>query len=68
MLKPTRCAGFGAVCGKCDGREAGSRSAAELKEAATLYERAAALCPAPAMKAMLTGDAECCHNQAQKAV
>ena len=31
--------------------EAGPRSAAELREAATHYERAAALCPAPAVKA-----------------
>ena len=44
--------------------EAGPRSAAELKEAATHYEQAAALCPAPAMKAILTGDAEWCCRQA----
>ena len=34
--------------------EAGPRSAAELEEAATHYERAAALCPAPAMNAHFT--------------
>ena len=46
------------VLGGQDGAwEAGPRSAAELKEAATHYERAAALCPAPEMKAELAGDA-----------
>jgi tetratricopeptide (TPR) repeat protein len=37
--------------------EAGPRSAAELMEAAVHFERAAALCPAPAVKASLAGDA-----------
>ena len=36
-----------------NGAEAGPRSAAELMEAATHYERAAALHPAPAVKAQL---------------
>ena len=44
--------------------EAGRRSAAELKEAATHYERAAALCPAPAVKAMLAEHAARCRRQA----
>ena len=38
--------------------EVGPRSAAELKEAATHYERAAALCPAPVARANLAGYAE----------
>ena len=58
----------GVLGGQSGAWEAGPRSAAELREAATHFERAAALCPAPAMKAMLTGDAECCRNEAQTAV
>ena len=42
--------------------EAGPRSAAELREAATHYERAAALCPAPAIKAGLADLAERCRD------
>ena len=42
--------------------EAGPRSAAELKEAATHYDRAAALCPAPAMKAHFTKLADWCRS------
>ena len=42
--------------------EAGPRSAAELTEAATHFERAAALCPAPEMKAALAGKAEQCRR------
>jgi hypothetical protein len=38
-----------------DAWEAGPRSAAELKKAATHYDRAAALCPAPAGKSELAG-------------
>ena len=45
------------LIGQCGAWEAGPRSAAELKKAATHYERAAALHPAPAMKAQLAGDA-----------
>ena len=37
----------------------------ELKEAATHYERAAALCPAPAVKADLAGDAAWCRSQVE---
>jgi tetratricopeptide (TPR) repeat protein len=44
--------------------KAGPRSAAELKEAATHYERAAALHPAPARKAELTGNAAWCRSRA----
>ena len=45
---------------------AGPRSAAELKKAATHYERAAALCPAPAGKVHFAGDAAWCRSQAEK--
>ena len=50
--------------GQCGAWEAGPRSAAELKEAAKHYERAAALCPAPAMKAQLASIAGLCRSQA----
>ena len=52
------------LCGKCVGWEAGPRSAAELKESATHFERAAALCPAPAGKAQLACSAAWCRRQA----
>ena len=45
--------------------EAGPRSAAELKEAATHFERAAELSNAPAEKAELTELADWCHSQAE---
>ena len=38
--------------------ESGPRSAAELREAAAHFERAAALCPAPGAKAWLADCAE----------
>ena len=44
--------------------EAGPRSAAELKEAATHFERCAALCPAPVGKAHFAGQAAWCRSQA----
>ena len=44
--------------------EAGPRSAAELREAAAHYERAAALHPAPAAKADFTDNAAWCRRQA----
>ena len=54
--------------GMCVGTwEAGPRSAAELKEAATHYDRAAALCPAPAAKAELTSLAGLCRSEAGEA-
>ena len=43
----------------------GPRSAAELREAATHYERAAAMQPAPAMKARFAGNAEWCRSEAE---
>ena len=45
--------------------EAGLRSAAELKEAATHFDRAAALHPAPAVKAFIAEKAALCHSQAE---
>ena len=53
------------LSGQCDAWEAGPRSAAELKEAATHYDRAAALHPAPAMKAELTRLADVCRSRAE---
>ena len=47
-----------------DAWEAGPRSAAELKEAATYFERVAALISAPVMKAELAGAALWCRSQA----
>ena len=44
--------------------EAAPRSAAELREAAAHFDRAAALCPAPALKADLAGKAAWCRLQA----
>jgi len=41
------------------------RSAAELKEAATYFERAAALCPAPVMRADFTDRAAWCRTKAE---
>ena len=43
------------LCGRTVAWEAGPRSAAELKEAATHFERTAALCPAPAVAAEFAG-------------
>ena len=52
------------LCGLSGGSwEAGPRSAAELKEAATHYDRAATLCPAPAGKAMFASCAAWCRGQ-----
>ena len=45
--------------------EAGPRSAAELMEATTHFERAAAIEPAPAVKAELAGSAERCRRRAE---
>ena len=50
------------LSGLCAGWEAGARSAAELMEAATHFERAAALHSAPAMKAALAGRADVCRR------
>ena len=52
------------LSGQSDDWEVGPRSAAELVEAATHYERTAALHPAPAMKAELAGAAAWCRSQA----
>jgi len=52
------------LCGEAGAWEAGPRSAAELAEAATHFARAAALCPAPAVKAELARSAELCRSLA----
>ena len=51
--------------GNCVGWESGPRSAAELKEAATHFDRAAALCPAPAQQAAFASDAAWCRTAAR---
>ena len=50
------------LCRLCDAWEAGPRSAEELKEAATHFERAAALEHAPTLKAFLAGHADVCRR------
>ena len=52
------------LAGQSSSWEVGSRSAAELREAATHFERAAALHPAPAVKADLAGNADWCRAEA----
>eukprot|EP00964_Phaeocystis_antarctica_P018093 scaffold10037_cov59-Phaeocystis_antarctica.AAC.2 len=52
------------LCGQTGAWEAGPRSAAELMEAATHYERAAALHHVPAGKARLAGNAAWCRTKA----
>ena len=54
-----------ALSGKTEAWEAGPRSAAELMEAATHYDRCAALCPAPAVKARIAVEAARCRSQAE---
>ena len=51
--------------GQLDAWEAGPRSAAELREAAAHWERAAALCPAPALKAHYASNAARCRDLAE---
>ena len=56
----------GVLSGQCGGAwGAGPRSAEELKEAATYYDRVFALCPAPAAKAHFAGCAVRCRSQAE---
>ena len=55
----------GVLSGRCPAWEAGPRSAAELKEAAAHSERAAALCPAPAVKSVLAKCAAQCRSQTE---
>ena len=45
--------------------EVGPRSAAELKEAATHWDRSAELCPAPAVKAQKARFAGLCRSKAE---
>ena len=51
--------------GRSSAWEAGPRTAAELEEAATHYDRAAALHPAPAMKAALARLADVFRSRAE---
>eukprot|EP00321_Phaeocystis_globosa_P008294 CAMPEP_0118816562 /NCGR_PEP_ID=MMETSP1162-20130426/4854_1 /TAXON_ID=33656 /ORGANISM="Phaeocystis Sp, Strain CCMP2710" /LENGTH=71 /DNA_ID=CAMNT_0006746591 /DNA_START=1 /DNA_END=216 /DNA_ORIENTATION=+ len=53
------------LCGQLSAWEAGPRSAAELREAATHFDRAAALHPAPAAKAALADEASLCRRLAK---
>jgi tetratricopeptide (TPR) repeat protein len=55
----------GVLRGRCAAWEVGPRSAAELMEAATHFERAAALHPAPAKKALHAGIAAWCRATAE---
>ena len=50
------------LCGQCPAWEAGPRSAAKLSEAAAHFGRAAALQPAPAMKAGLAAKVATCRS------
>eukprot|EP00964_Phaeocystis_antarctica_P015845 scaffold8769_cov70-Phaeocystis_antarctica.AAC.1 len=52
------------LSGQCDAWEAGPRSAAQLMEAATHFDRAAALHAAPAMKAQHAASAAYCRRAA----
>ena len=53
------------LSGMCGGAwEAGPRSAAELKEAATCFDRSAVLCDAPVQKAGLAVFADRCRSRA----
>jgi tetratricopeptide (TPR) repeat protein len=54
------------LAGQCGAWAAGPRSAAELREAAAYYDRAAALQPAPAAKAKLAGRAAACRCLAEQ--
>ena len=53
------------LCGSCCAWEAGPRSAAELKEAAAHWERAAAVCTAPVVKAEHADLATWCLRRAE---
>ena len=53
------------LTGRFGTAEEGPRSAAELREAATHFDRAAALDPAPAGKAHLAGQAARCRSRAE---
>jgi hypothetical protein len=53
------------LTGQLSAWEAGPRSAAELREAAAHFDRAAALCSAPVMKADFTGRAAWCRTKAE---
>ena len=54
----------GVLCGQCNAWEAGPRTAADLKEAAVHYERAAR-CNAPAQKAAFATRADLCRQASE---
>ena len=51
--------------GRLDTWEAGPRSPAELMEAAAHFDRATALCDAPAVKAQFVSNADLCRSRAE---
>ena len=53
------------LSGQCEAWEAGPRSAAEVVEAATHFERAVELEAAPALKAELLQNAAACRSKAE---
>ena len=53
------------LSGRCTDWEAGPRSAAELRETATHFDRAAALCTAPAVKGNFAECADRCRQAAE---
>jgi len=53
------------LCGRCGAWEEEPRSAAELREAATCYERVAALCNSPDVKADCSSRADLCRRLAE---
>jgi len=50
------------LSGQCDAWEAGPRSAGDHREAAAHFDRAAALCPAPVLRAMFAECADRCRR------
>ena len=54
----------GVLSGRYSTWGAGPRSAAELNEAATHFDRAATLCNAPVQRAELVGEADRCRSRA----
>ena len=56
------------LCGQLDAWESGPRSAAELREAAAHFDRAAALHSAPAVKAEFADCADVCRRRAAEAL
>ena len=53
------------LSGRYSAWEVGPRSAAELREAAVHFDRTAALCPAPAVGALLADNVAWCRSRAE---